>query len=79
MNEESIKERLEKEFEYAYKKYRKINRDIEIMLDGFSKECFEPACNIELLKEVQSSYFGLAITLKRALIDIQKKEKEDGR
>ena len=77
MNEENIKERLEKEFEYANGKYRKTNRDIEIMLDGFSKECFEPACNIELLKEVQSSYFGLALTLKRALIDICKKENKN--
>lgn len=71
--EDNLKDRLEKELDYAKEKHRKISDDIDIMLDGFSKECFEPACNIELLKEVQSAYFGLALTLKRALIDICKK------
>lgn len=72
--EDNLKDRLEKELEYAMNKYKQVSKDIEIMLDGFNKECFEPACNIELLRNIQDSYFGLALHLKRAIIDINKTE-----
>jgi hypothetical protein len=74
MGELNLKERLEIECEYAMDKYKKTSKDIEIMLDGLNKECFEPVCNIELLREIQDSYFGLALHLKRAIIDINKTE-----
>lgn len=74
MGELNLKERLEIECGYAMDKYKKTSKDIEIMLDGFNKECFEPACNIELLREIQDSYFGLVLRLKRAIIDINKTE-----
>lgn len=74
MNEESIKERLEIECKYAMDKYKKTSKDIEIMLDGFNKECFEPACNIELLRKIQDSYLGLALNIQRTIIDIKESE-----
>jgi len=74
MGELNLKERLEIECGYAMDKYKNTSKDIEIMLDGFNKECFEPACNIELLREIQDSYFGLVLRLKRAIIDINKTE-----
>ena len=77
--EENLKDRLEKEFDYAKEKHRKISNDIDIMLDGFGKDCFEPVCNIEILEDVRTSYLGLALELKRALIDIEQKENEDGK
>lgn len=74
MGELNLKERLETECEYAMNKYKQVSKDIEIMLDGFNKECFEPACNIERLKKIQDSYLGLALNIQRTIIDIKERE-----
>lgn len=77
--EDNLKDRLEKELEYAKKKYNIYARDVELMLEGLKKDCFRPVCNLAIMDEVHAAYCGLIFKLEKAIVDIEQKEKEDGK
>ena len=76
MTEENLKERLEKELDYAKERITQVTMDIQLMLDGFDKECFRPVCNIVHLKEIYNSYLDVAVSLNVAIRDIERRESD---